>query len=206
MKEIEIKKIVVEELIASSKEEVIIGLEVPFCSNKRADIVTIGLDHATGYEIKSEHDDASRLEKQIKDYQNFFDHVVVICEPSNLQEVRSYVSQTVGILMIENGQIHKIRAPKRINRHNKRSLLSSIPFESLRKMVKGKALRSKEEYISYLAKNITLRESKIASRNQLTHDLSYKFKLFKSEIGEKFSTDELQTLSRKAPSKLVPSP
>lgn len=203
MKEIEIKKLVIKSLIRETKGEAIIGLEVPFCSNKRADIVSISSNNVTGYEIKSEHDEASRLTNQIKDYMNFFDYVVVVCEQSNLKEVRSYLPLRVGILVIENGKVRKIRSAKKINRHNKRSLLNSMPSTTLKKMANKKSLRSKEAYVSWLADNLTLQECKQASREQLTLSLNYKYQLFRSELGDSFCSDELQTLSRQAPSKLI---
>jgi len=68
---------------------------------------------ATVYEIKSERDSLSRLEKQIETYKKFFAKVYVIAGDNHIDGIHSIVSNDVGILKLSSRyQISTLRSAK----------------------------------------------------------------------------------------------
>lgn len=70
---------------------------------------------STAYEIKSERDSLTRLEKQIKDYMKVFANVNVIAGENHIKAIEGLVHEDVGILKLSNRHdlsISPIRAPK----------------------------------------------------------------------------------------------
>jgi hypothetical protein len=83
---------------------------------------------ATVYEIKSERDSLSRLEKQIETYKKFYAKVYVIAGENHIEGVRSLVTADVGILKLSNRhQISTVReAEDRPERTSPLTILDSI--------------------------------------------------------------------------------
>lgn len=94
----------------------------------KADVVILN-GTATVYEIKSERDSLSRLEKQIEAYKSFFAKVYVIAGENHIDAIRSMVSRDVGIMKLSGRhQITTLREAK-----NKPERISPlIVFESIR--------------------------------------------------------------------------
>jgi hypothetical protein len=57
---------------------------------------------ATVYEIKSERDSLSRLEKQIETYKSFYAKVYVIAGVNHVEAIRGMVSDDVGIMILSS--------------------------------------------------------------------------------------------------------
>lgn len=84
---------------------------------------------ATVYEIKSERDSLSRLEKQIETYRGFFAKVYVIAGENHIDGIDDIVPSDVGILLLSSrNNISKIREAK--DRPDRTSAITI--FESIR--------------------------------------------------------------------------
>ncbi|MFN3889873.1 MAG: sce7726 family protein [Beijerinckiaceae bacterium] len=84
---------------------------------------------ATVYEIKSERDTLSRLERQIEAYRRFFAKVYVIAGENHIEGVRSQVPDDVGILKLSSRQqISTLRNAKNLPERT----CSVTIFESIR--------------------------------------------------------------------------
>lgn len=115
MKEKEIKLKMIEILHKKEKDSVIVH-EVTFggnwYSNKnavRADLFVLGRD-ISAYEIKSEHDNLSRIDKQIKTYTKFANRVCVVVAKKFVNKLNLH--EDIGIYIISNGEIKLRRKPK----------------------------------------------------------------------------------------------
>lgn len=84
---------------------------------------------ATVYEIKSERDSLSRLEKQIETYKTFYAKVYVIAGENHLDGIRSIVTSDVGILKLSNR--HQISTLREARDRPERTSPLTI-FESIR--------------------------------------------------------------------------
>ena len=69
--------------------------------DSRADIVMVGENYVAGIEIKSDADTYSRLERQVKDYDIYFDFNYVVVGSSHAKNVSKYVPEHWGILSVE---------------------------------------------------------------------------------------------------------
>ena len=95
----------------------------------KADAVIIN-GTSNAYEIKSEFDSFSRLEKQILTYMQIFDHVNVITSNSQANKLNTILPEKIGILVLtDRNTISTIRKSK----SNKKNINQNILFDSLRK-------------------------------------------------------------------------
>lgn len=84
---------------------------------------------ATVYEIKSERDSLTRLEKQVEAYRNFFAKVYVIAGENHLDGIHELVSSDVGIMLLTTR--HSIRTVREATDRPERTSPITI-FESIR--------------------------------------------------------------------------
>lgn len=72
----------------------------------RADIVMVLPDMLVGIEIKSDADTYARLERQVKDYNKYFDTNFVVAGTRHAMHIEEHVPQWWGIITVEleNGQ------------------------------------------------------------------------------------------------------
>lgn len=116
-------------------------------SRRRADIALVGTFlHA--YEIKSERDNIDKLDSQIADYRNYFEAVHVLCHKKHIEKVRE-IDKTVGILVIDNDGISRIRTA------------------SIRKSIKSKYLIEyfNKEYVIKLCRKYNVKTSDLVGKS-----------------------------------------
>jgi len=95
----------------------------------KADVVILN-GTTTVYEIKSQYDSFTRLEKQIQSYFEIFDYINVITSSSHAKKLETILPEEVGILVLTNrNTISTIREPL----PNKDNINPTILFDSLRK-------------------------------------------------------------------------
>lgn len=81
----------------------------------RADVVMVLEDSLWGIEIKSDADTYARLERQVKDYNRFFDYNIVAVGSSHGKHIAEHVPEYWGIITIEEGpevDFYILREPK----------------------------------------------------------------------------------------------
>lgn len=95
----------------------------------KADIIILN-GTTTVYEIKSEYDTFSRLNKQINSYIKAFEFVNIITSPSQIEKAFQKLPESIGILSFTNrNTISTFRKPK----SNLNNINLSLLFDSLRK-------------------------------------------------------------------------
>lgn len=67
----------------------------------RADVVMVGTDFVMGIEIKSDADSYQRLERQVKDYDKYFDMNYVVVGSTHARHISEHVPEYWGILSVE---------------------------------------------------------------------------------------------------------
>ncbi|WP_220771250.1 sce7726 family protein, partial [Shewanella sp. MBTL60-007] len=183
---------------------VVVGAEVPFqYGTRRADVISILDEIATAYEIKGAGDSTERLDYQIKSYKQYFDYCFVVCEKSNLNQIRKAIGHEIGILLVDENGITELRKSKQFKRHDKETLASTLPTNRLRVISQNKELRSKHQLCEFLAKTKTLDQLRQYSRSSLNERYKHISKIFRSELGNTISSDDILTITRMPPSNLV---
>ncbi len=92
--EISIKSSFINQVLINEKNQVTI-FELPV-SSSRTDLCKIN-GTSVAYEIKTDLDNYSRLEKQINDYYKLFEKVYVICSSNNCDNLAGLIPDTCGI-------------------------------------------------------------------------------------------------------------
>lgn len=76
-------------------------LEEKTVGNSRADVVMVMPDKVVGIEIKSDADTYTRLERQVADYDLYFDQNIVVVGSSHASHVAEHVPDYWGIVSVE---------------------------------------------------------------------------------------------------------
>ena len=91
-------------------------LEEKTMGRSRADVVMVTTEEVYGIEIKSDADTYVRLQRQIKDYNRFFDKNYVVVGTSHAAHIEEHVPDFWGIITVEevNGEadFYILRRPK----------------------------------------------------------------------------------------------
>jgi len=203
MKELQIKAYLVEYLLKKNRE-ITLGAEVPFqYGSRRADIISISSEISIAYEIKGSGDSTIRLDYQIDSYKKYFDYCFIVCEESNLKQIRKVIGKEVGLLVVSlDGSIKQVRKSKQFMRLNKEILASTLAVTLLKKYVNNKKLRSQHELCEALSKQMTLAGIKSISRYNLATRYSQLSNLLKRETLTKITPDDIMTITNRAPSAL----
>ncbi|EPD6374756.1 MULTISPECIES: sce7726 family protein [Enterobacterales] len=202
MKEIEIKKILIESLITDKDN--ILSSEFRFnFGTRRADVICMTKDDLIAFEIKGAGDNTSRLEEQIDSYRKYFDLCYIVCEKCNLQNIRKKTPNNIGILVINDESITQVRKARNIKKHDKITLASTIDIRTLRKMVSNKKIKSKHELCELFSAKRKLKEVRKISRCNLFMRINNPYKIFLSELGSKVHSDDILTLTRMSSLELI---
>ncbi len=202
MKEIEIKKILIESLIKCKTNVISSEFRFDF-GTRRADIISMSEGKLTAYEIKGAGDNTDRLESQIESYKKYFDLCFVVCEKSNLDSIRKKIPRSVGVLLVEDEVVTQVRKSYHIRNHDKISLASTIDIRHLRKIVADKKIKSKHELCEMLSNQKSLDEIRVISRKDVYKKIAIPFGMFLKEVGEKIHSDDILTLTRMSSLELV---
>lgn len=139
MRELEIKRALMEYLIRNVKTEVI-SAEFPFhFGRRRADLICMQQGMVLGYEIKSAFDRVDRLPAQLDSYRKIFDFVYVVCDKKHLPAIRSSISSSVGIYVCAEDGVRRVRKARQIKSFDALVTLDAMPMEVLRKEFKVSA-------------------------------------------------------------------
>ncbi len=76
-------------------------LEEKRTGSARADVVMITPEQIYGIEIKSDADTYARLEKQVKNYNWYYDRNIIVVGTSHAHHVKEHVPQWWGIITVE---------------------------------------------------------------------------------------------------------
>ncbi|EGQ7833732.1 sce7726 family protein [Vibrio vulnificus] len=202
MTELDIKLILVRHFLEHSKDFVI-GAEVPFLfGERRADLAVFEDRNLTAYEIKSSRDNVSRLSYQIDSYKKFYDFCYVVCELGNLSEVRAALPREIGILMIEDGKVVRVRVSKKFKRHDKIALSSALSVQKLKSLAKSPNLRSKSELCEFVSKNNSMEYLRELSRSDFVERYGVVSRLLRQETTLHLNSDDIYTITKKAPTNL----
>ena len=101
--------------------------------NSICDVMVVS-DCLTGYEIKSDLDNYSRLDEQINQYNKFFDYNYIVVSQKHLHSAESKVPDYWGVICILDDKINVIRKAKpnfRVSRRRQLSILWKIELKNI---------------------------------------------------------------------------
>lgn len=206
MKEIQIKTLLVEYLL-KERPNTNVGSELPYMyGSRRADIFEINDGIATAYEIKGSNDSLDKLEYQIASYKSYFDCCYIVCEISNIKQIRTNIPSNIGLILVSASSVKVVRKSYLFKKLDKETLASTLPLVLLRKISKNRILRSKHELCSLIAETNTLKDVKTLSRTYLEEEYKQTSQLLRIDINGRINSDDILTITKKAPSLLKYKP
>ncbi len=76
-------------------------LEEKMMGRSRADVVMVTEDALYGIEIKSDADTYTRLARQIKDYDKYYDYNIVVVGTTHAHSIKDHVPEWWGVITVE---------------------------------------------------------------------------------------------------------
>lgn len=202
MTELEIKLLLVKYFL-EKYENFVVGSEYSFqFGERRADLALLNSGELTAFEIKGGRDKLSRLDYQIESYKSIFDYCFVVCEPSNLAEIRFSIPRDVGILLVDAHQIKHIRKSKLFKRHDKVVLASSLSIAKLNELSGKSQIRSKHKLCEHIAEKFSINFLRDQSRLDFKDRYEVVTKLMRQETTVHLNPDDIHTITKKGPSTL----
>ena len=123
MNDKEIRKVLISYLKASTKEIRI--YQEKKVGGSICDLMVVS-ECLTGYEIKSDCDNYSRIENQVKNYEEFFDYNYVVVGRQHRDSISKYIPDSWGIVVIESDMVNVDRKPLFNKNRNITSQLSIL--------------------------------------------------------------------------------
>lgn len=124
----------------------------------RADIMIVTDDAITGLEIKSDADSYTRLKRQVRDYDKYFDYNYVVIGRSHLKHIEEHIPKYWGVIACyeENGEV-LFEEVKEAIENPKRKINYKMSF-----LWYPELARIREEYLKY--KYSKLSKSKLRAK------------------------------------------
>lgn len=153
----------------------------------RADVVMVVADALYGIEIKSDADTYVRLERQVRDYNRFFDYNYIVVGTKHAMHVKEHVPECWGIITVESvGQevdFYVLRVPKENPKRDIKKKLSLLWRPELAHIQElNRMPKYKEKSKLFVIEKILLFVPKEILQEQISEEL---FQRDYNEIGEK---------------------
>lgn len=199
--EAKIKLSLIQYLLRTDKYNSIIATEVPINQTQNiVDVLQISTTVSSAFEIKSDRDNFSRLDKQIQSYSSVFNYVSVVISENNYKAVLPLIPKKIGIMLIKESDIIVKRKPSEIKKLSKDALAKIIWKNNLLKIMSSKftthQLKGLSDYElrKLLIKYYNLKEIRSFAYDFLIQKYSSSFINFKKNLGAQIHEDDLVEL------------
>lgn len=183
------------DFILKQGDDMLIGNEIMYGTKRKVvDLLIVRNNKLIAIEIKGNSDDLRRIQEQVGECRKIFDYVIVCTTDIHAEKIKEYISDDVGIYVIREKNVTKIRSSKKQKTQNKQEMLYTMNAKYLRNTLNIKAQLDSDELRTYISRK---------SLNKI-HDLlcSYfslkienKYKLFLSDRGMETHIDDIPLLS-----------
>jgi hypothetical protein len=190
--EICIKSSFIKQILMRGKKHVTI-FELPVGSS-RADLCKIN-GESIAYEIKTDLDNFSRLQKQINDYYKIFEKVFIICSENNVSNVMELIPQKCGVYSYKQNRLNnfKFQLVKDASKNNgpdplkQLNLLRKQEFNSY--FVIDKSLQKRTEIINYIINNYSSDDINEIFKLAIKHRFEKQWTFLKQNHNDIFEID-----------------
>ena len=172
----------VTKLLSSHNSRMIDEFEI-LQGRSRADVTIIN-GHLHCYEIKSSHDDLSRLPGQVVAYNKIFEYISLVSTKKHIHSAKKIIPDWWGIFCIEktkkNHRLLKIRNPKKNKETDVSELVKLLwrdeVLDELKKRNLDKGIRTKPKKILWgkLATSINKQETVSIVRERLKNRINWR--------------------------------
>ena len=167
--------------------------------SRRVDLAVTSNNKIIAFEIKSEADSLCRLEGQVRDYEKYFDKVIVIADSKFKTKLMEKLPDRVGFWEITNKKIKVIRKGKLVNKVANENLLDMMDVSDLAKLatkLKIKSLRDRASLLEALL-NVSNKEIRDGALGCLSRKFRYSTKQFlEATYSRLITNNDIEYLSR----------
>ena len=175
--------------------DILIGNEVMYgIKRKVVDLLIIKKGKLIAIEIKGESDDLRRLQEHISECQKIFDYIIICTTSIHLNKLINSVPSNVGIFIIDNNCIKKIKTPKKLVEQNKMDMLYTMNARYLKQALHIKSQFNSDEIRKY-ASRISITKTQQLLREYFSLKIKNKYLLFLSDRGIETHIDDIPLLS-----------
>lgn len=175
--------------------DILIGNEVMYgIKRKVVDLLIIKKGKLIAVEIKGDNDDLRRLQEQISECQKIFDYIIICTTSVHLNKLMDSLPNNIGIFIIENNCIKKIKTPKKLVEQNKMDMLYTMNARYLKQVLHIKKQLNSDEVRKH-ASQINLTKAQQLLREYFTLKIKDKYSLFLSDRGIETHIDDIPLLS-----------
>lgn len=176
--------------------DIVIGNEVMYGISRRVvDLLIIKDGNLIAIEIKGDGDDLRRLGEQIEDYRKIFDYIIVFTTENHLKSLLESSPNDIGIYLILEDKISRIRASKKQRKHAKIDMLYTINAKYLSQTLNLKKTYNSDEIRQYICKQKGVNEIKGLLHTYFHTKTKERFALFLSDRGTVTHIDDIPILS-----------
>ncbi|PKH93779.1 hypothetical protein CXF76_00115 [Pseudoalteromonas sp. 78C3] len=165
---------------------------------RRVDLVVLIRGKLIAFEVKSESDNLSRLDGQLKKYSEYFDKVIVVAAKKHIEKVKNTAQDNVGIWEFSDNKFKIHRRGKLSFIRNYEKLSQLMTLEDFRKLVSGSKnnIFSREDLLCK-ANKLPISKFRVATHESLYKRFCMTSALFFKKIGsEQAEVNDLTALSR----------
>lgn len=179
-----------------NNNNIIIGNEVMYGISRRVvDLLILEDRGLLAVEIKGDNDDFRRLDEQIKEYSKIFDYIIICTTKKHLERLLAYIADDIGIYLVIEDVVKRIRKPKKQRKHDKMDLLCTINAYYLNQSLDLKGKLNSDEIREYIYKQKGVREIERLLYTYLYSKIKDKYLLFLSDRGTFTHADDIPILS-----------
>lgn len=190
--EICIKASFIKQILMSGKKHVTI-FELPV-GTSRADLCKIN-GESIAYEIKTDLDNFSRLQKQITDYYKIFEKVFIICSQSNVKNIIDLIPEKCGIYAYKQNRqknykftlMRDATSGNEINALNQLKLIRKSELNSHFKL--DTDLRKRSEMMNYILQTYSSDKINQIFKTVLKHRFEKQWSFLKENHNDIFEID-----------------
>lgn len=150
------------------------------------------------FEIKTEWDDLTKLEKQISDYHAFADKIFVVAHGSHFEELHErYDASNIGLIELsENGELKTIKEAGKLNNFDRIAQFKTLRKPEYTKLIKDYYGEVPKVPNMYYFKECLNLVQKVPSKDFHSLYLNIlKERIFRNEFNENLNIDILQSIS-----------
>lgn len=189
-------KALVIDLYIKEEKNILIGNEVMYgIKRKVVDLLILSNNRLIAIEIKGDNDSLKRIEEQVEEYKKIFDYVIICTTDVHLKKLENVLSKDIGIYLVREDKIIKIKKPLLQKKRDKSEMLHTINTKYL-KQLSNKNMHSlnSDEIRSYYSQKSIEKIHQILYF-YLSIKLEYKYKIFMSDRGKYTLIDDIPLLS-----------
>lgn len=176
-------------------DDILIGNEVMYGVNRRVvDLLLVNNDNLIAVEIKGENDDLRRIQEQIEEYKKIFDYIIVCTAETHLDKLMKITTTDVGIYILTELGIQKIRKPKKQYKQDKLEMLYTMNSKYLKTVYNIKSNLNSDDIRTYTAKK-SAKEIKRILCKYFSAKIEKRYKLFIADRGTHTHIDDIPLLS-----------